>query len=252
MMRTISLDREQCSSPLGFDASSHHQQHHDDNSTTLDGDQTTEHTSMNEPDDDASHGSQHSADSVSVVSDASDGFDNFDKAEFELDDMHDIDATSCESGEFDTSSTDDDFTYLSFVSEDDFDLEENFDEDDTEEAEVEGGKLTALEREAASLRKKQIQAQRKAKQNSSLLNHVSWHNGEDGIKRHVKTGVRRNYSWRSCKRNGTPKSMDKTLVVAQSVPACTSNSSTTKNQSAGSGWSRLSSRSLSLDNKMRV
>jgi hypothetical protein len=125
---------------------------------------------------------------MSVVSDISG--EDFDDSESddELNDTNHLTLKSWDS-EFDVMSTDDDFTNVSFVSDDDFDLDEAL----NEEEEVSASTIDTLEEARMDLRQvacRPIQTQ--VPQNS--LNHVSWHNRDEFRKRQACPGVRRTYS----------------------------------------------------------
>jgi hypothetical protein len=132
--------------------------------------------------------SLHLKDSMSVVSDISaDDFDDDDESDYVLDDMHHLDARGCDS-EFEVTSTDDDFTYLSFVSDDYFDLEEALDEEEEEEASI----IDTPEETKRNLKQvacRPIQTQ--MLQNS--LDLVSWHNRDESRKRQACAGVSPTY-----------------------------------------------------------
>eukprot|EP00980_Cylindrotheca_fusiformis_P009767 scaffold2153_cov131-Cylindrotheca_fusiformis.AAC.10 len=181
------LYSEHCSSPLGCDHSSSDV---DDNDSTM-GDSSADDTSWTDNDDDENltRESAHSEDSVSALSATfNEDFEDFDPSESNVED-------SCDSEFGETiTSTDDDFTCLSFVSDDFFDLDA-FEEDDQEESSlVTMGRSICIspKLELSRWTMKQVQVQIKEQQDKLPLN---WHDTEAPRKRRTegnkKTGQKR-------------------------------------------------------------
>jgi hypothetical protein len=178
---------------------------------------------------------------MSVVSDIS--LDDFDHNEsgYLLDGMYHLDARGCDS-EFDVTSTDDDFTYLSFISDDYFDLEEALDEEEEEDAST----IETLEETKRNLKQvicRSIQTQMPP----NSLNHVSWHSREEFRKRQACAGVSPTYnslnhvSWHN-------------IDEFRKIRACAGvvQNGASRNTSTARSKIRLASRSLSMDTKVRL